>query len=111
MDKTFLEKRIEEMAEHEIEHEWRNFINECANNPLGKHLKIGNQRLFSGQSSGQSNDVLSYYADNMKKDEYKKNSNAHEVLVNAIKERVKKKTEEILNRLSSLNYLFGERNS
>lgn len=107
MNKSYLERKIEETASEEVEIEWATFINTCANHPIGKHLRIGEGRLFSGQSSGHSGqDILRYWADDMGKEDMKKRTNAWDVMQKRKEEITKKKTEDILNKISSFNYLF-----
>lgn len=40
MDKTFLEKRIDNMAREEFEKEWNDFVKQMYNHPIFQHITI-----------------------------------------------------------------------
>ena len=92
MEKEILIKRLEARAEEEVRKEWRDFVNYCANHPLGKTLKVGGYRLFAGANSGHmAGDILSYWYDDMFEEGAIGRTNAHIALERRKQEILEKK--------------------
>ena len=60
MDKTMLEKRIEERAEKRFTDDLRSLINDIQKNPIGKSLKI----LINGEENKNFKDTIYLEKDN-----------------------------------------------
>ena len=104
MDKTFLEKRIENKAREEFEKEWNDFVNQMYHHPIFKHITIKiNKKDIPLATFGVNFGVF-----NQEQDKNPRNNflNFEEVKEKVIQEKIKKETDELLNRLSAVNYLF-----
>ena len=104
VDKTFLEKRIENKAREEFEKEWNDFVIQMYNHPIFKHITIKiNEKDIPLAAFGVNFGVF-----NQKQDENPRNKflNFEDVKEKVIQEKIKEKTDELLSRLSSVNYLF-----
>lgn len=104
MDKTFLEKRIEEKAREEFEKEWNNFVEQMYKHPIFKHITI----KIDGKDIPLADFGINFGVFNQDQDRNPRNEflNFEEVKDKVVQEKIKKKTDELLNRLSAANYLF-----
>ena len=104
MDKTFLEKRIEEKAREEFKKEWNDFVEQMYRHPIFKHITI----KIDGKDIPLAGFGFNFGVFNQKQDENSINEflNFEEVKEKVIQEKIKEKTDELLDRLSSVNYLF-----
>lgn len=98
MDKTFFEKQIEKLAEQRLNGEYVALKNFLFNNPIGKGLKIGNEYLV--YNNGCSDVILEEYITNIK------NKNLKSLLEKRREELVSIVTREVMDKLSSVEYLF-----
>lgn len=104
MDKTFLEKRIENKAREEFEKEWNGFVNQMYHHPIFKHITIKiNEKDIPLATSGVNFGVFNQEQDKNPRNKF---LNFEEVKEKVIQEKIKKETDELLNRLSAVNYLF-----
>lgn len=104
VDKTFLEKRIEEKAREEFKKEWNGFVEQMYRNPIFKHITIKiNEKDIPLATFG-----INFGVFNQEQDKNPRNNflNFEEVKEKVIQEKIKKETDELLNRLSAVNYLF-----
>ena len=104
VDKTFLEKRIENKAREEFEKEWNDFVEQMYRHPIFKHITI----KIDGEDIPIAAPGINFGVFNQGQDRNPRNKflNFEEVKEKVIQEKIKKKTDELLSRLSSLNYLF-----
>lgn len=104
MDNAFLEKRIEEKAREEFEKEWNDFVNQMYKHPIFKHITI----KIDGKDIPLADFGINFGVFNQKQDENPRNIflNFEEVKDKLVQEKIKNKTDELLNRLSAVNYLF-----
>lgn len=104
MDKTFLEKRIENKAREEFEKEWNGFVNQMYHHPIFKHITIKiNEKDIPLATFGVNFGVFNQEQDKNPRNKF---LNFEEVKEKVIQEKIKKETDELLNRLSAVNYLF-----
>lgn len=104
MDKTFLEKRIENKAREEFEKEWNDFVNQMYHHPIFKHITIKiNEKDIPLATFGVNFGVFNQEQDKNPRNKF---LNFEEVKEKVIQEKIKKETDELLNRLSAVNYLF-----
>lgn len=104
MDKTFLEKRIENKAREEFEKEWNSFVDEMHRHPIFKHITIKiNEKDIPLATSGVNFGVFNQEQDKNPRNKF---LNFEDVKEKVIQEKIKEKTDELLSRLSSVNYLF-----
>lgn len=104
VDKTFLEKRIENKAREEFEKEWNSFVDEMYRHPIFKHITIKiNEKDIPLATFG-----INFGVFNQEQDKNPRNKflNFEDVKEKVIQEKIKEKTDELLNKLSSVNYLF-----
>ena len=104
MDKTFLEKRIENKAREEFEKEWNDFVIQMYNHPIFKHITI----KIEEKDIPLATFGVNFGVFNQEQDKNPRNKflNFEEVKEKVIQEKIKKETDELLRRLSSVNYLF-----
>ena len=104
VDKTFLEKRIENKAREEFEDEWNDFVIQMYNHPIFKHITI----KIEEKDIPLATFGVNFGVFNQKQDKNPRNKflNFEEVKEKVIQEKIKKETDELLDRLSSVNYLF-----
>jgi hypothetical protein len=105
MEKTILEKRIIEKAEERFQKDYKKFVDFIIDNPIGKRLKI------IGLTDGDiylSDFGCNYALFNHKQNENsdKKNTNYDSVKEELIKEYIKLETDELLQKLENIKYLF-----
>lgn len=104
MDKTFLEKRIENKARKEFEKEWNGFVDQMYHHPIFKHITIKiNEKDIPLATFGVNFGVFNQEQDKNPRNKF---LNFEEVKEKVIQEKIKKETDELLDRLSSVNYLF-----
>lgn len=104
VDKTFLEKRIEEKARKEFEKEWNGFVDQMYHHPIFKHITIKiNEKDIPLATFGVNFGVFNQEQDKNPRNKF---LNFEEVKEKVIQEKIKKETDELLDRLSSVNYLF-----
>ena len=104
MDKTFLEKRIENKAREEFEKEWNSFVEQMYCHPIFKHISI----KIDGKDIPLATFGVNFGVFNQEQDKNPRNKflNFEDVKEKVIQEKIKEKTDELLSRLSSVNYLF-----
>lgn len=104
MDKTFLEKRIENKAREEFEDEWNDFVIQMYNHPIFKHITI----KIEEKDIPLATFGVNFGVFNQKQDENPRNIflNFEDVKEKVIQEKIKEKTDELLSRLSAVDYLF-----
>lgn len=104
IDNAFLEKRIEEKAREEFEKEWNDFVEQMYKHPIFKHITI----KIDGKDIPLADFGINFGVFNQAQDRNPRNEflNFEEVKDKVVQEKIKKKTDELLNRLSAVNYLF-----
>nr|DAX57527.1 MAG TPA: hypothetical protein [Caudoviricetes sp.] len=109
MDKTFLEKRIENKAREEFEKEWNSFVDEMYHHPIFKHITIKiNEKDIPLATFGVNFGVFNQEQDKNPRNKF---LNFEDVKEKVIQKKIKEKTDELLSRLSSVNYLFEKEDS
>lgn len=104
MDKTFLEKRIENKAREEFEKEWNDFVDQMYHHPIFKHITIkNNEKDIPLATFGVNFGVFNQEQDKNPRNKF---LNFEEVKEKVIQEKIKKETDKLLNRLSAVNHLF-----
>lgn len=104
MDNAFLEKRIEEKAREEFEKEWNDFVDKMYNHPIFKHITIKiNEKDIPLATFGVNFGVFNQQQDKNPRNEF---LNFEEVKEKVVQEKIKEKTDDLLRRLSSINYFF-----
>lgn len=108
MDKTFLEKRIEEEAKEEFVKEWNDFVNVMRNHPIFGKIRIKiEDKSFPLATFGVN---FAIFNQNQEENERNEFLNFEEVKEQIIQQKIKNKTDELLKKLSSIGYLFeGDR--
>lgn len=106
MDKTVLEKRIEERANERFEKEFKEFVNYVYLHPVGKRLTItiGDRNVpivNFGKNYGLFNE------DGLK-NKRSENTNLQLVRDQLLEEYRKEETDDLLNKLDSIGYLFNQ---
>lgn len=92
MDKSFIEKRIEERATAIYDKELKKLNEYITANPIGSRIKIENEPLASHHSSA-----------------FLKNSEKMKTIKEQrLKELIEIETDELLKRLETINYLFND---
>ena len=109
MDKTFLEKRIENEARKEFVKEWNGFVGQMYRHPIFKHITI----KIDGKDIPLATFGVNFGVFNTEQDKNPRNKfiNFEDVKEKVIQEKIEEKTEEVLYRLSSVNYLFEKEDS
>lgn len=104
MDKTFLEKRIEEKAREEFKKEWNGFVEQMYRNLIFKHITI----KIDGKDIPLATFGVNFGVFNQEQDKNPRNNflNFEDVKEKVIQEKIKEKTDELLSRLSAVDYLF-----
>lgn len=104
MDNAFLEKRIEEKAREEFKKEWNDFVEQMYKHPIFKHITI----KIDGKDIPLAIFGVNFGVFNQKQDKNPRNEflNFEEVKEKVVQEKIKGKTDDLLHRFSSLNYLF-----
>lgn len=104
MDNAFLEKRIEEKAREEFKKEWNDFVDKMYNHPIFKHITIKiNEKDIPLATFGVNFGVFNQKQDKNPRNEF---LNFEEVKEKVVQEKIKEKTDDLLRRLSSINYFF-----
>lgn len=104
MDKSFLEKRIENKAREEFEKEWNSFVDEMYHHPIFKHITIKiNEKGIPLATFGVNFGVFNQEQDKNPRNKF---LNFEDVKEKVIQKKIEEKTDELLSRLSSVNYLF-----
>ena len=104
MNKTFLEKRIENKARKEFEKEWNGFVEQMYRHPIFKHITI----KIDGKDIPLATFGVNFGVFNQDQDKNPRNkfSNFEDVKEKVVQKKIEEETEELLYRLSSVNYLF-----
>ena len=104
MDKSFLEKRIENKARKEFEKEWNGFVEQMYRHPIFKHITI----IIDGKYIPLATFGVNFGVFNQEQDKNPRNNflNFEDVKEKVIQEKIKEKTDELLSRLSAVDYLF-----
>ena len=104
MDKTMLEKRIEERAEKRFTDDLRSLINDIQKNPIGKSLNILiNDNPVELADSGINFGIIN---NNSTKGNYVHNTNLIEIKEKLVDVYIKEETDSILDKLTNIDYLF-----
>ena len=104
MDKTMLEKRIEERAEKRFKDDLRSLINDIQKNPIGKSLTILiNDNPVELADSGINFGIIN---NNSTKGNYVHNTNLIEIKEKLVDVYIKEETDSILDKLTNIDYLF-----
>lgn len=108
MDKTFLEKRIDNMAREEFEKEWNEFVEKMYNHPIFKHIVIE----IDGEKIPLATFGVNFGIFNQRQDKNNKNKflNFEDVKEKVIQEKIEQKTDELLHKLNAVSYLFEKEN-
>ena len=108
IDKTFLEKRIEEKSNERFEKEYREFVNFILNHPIGRLLTvhIGDENIPISNFGGN------YALFNEIQSENKRHihTNYEEVKKQVVEKYKKEETDNLIEKLSSIHYLLQEGN-
>ena len=113
MEKTLLEKRIYERAKEKTEKEYKNFMNFLKSNKFGKNLAI---RISAGDTINDERYIplsdfgcnFALFNDDCLKSHYLDNSNLEKVYNDILEENIRIETDELLNKLDEINYLFNQ---
>lgn len=108
MDKTFLEKRIDDMAREEFEQEWNSFVKTMCYHPIFHRITIdidGNKIPLA--SFGVNFGIFNQRQDNNDRNKF---LNFEDVKEKVIQEKIEQKTDELLHKLNSVSYLFEKEN-
>ena len=108
MDKTFLEKRIDNAAREEFEKEWNEFVRKMCNHPIFHRITIeidGNKIPLA--SFGVNFGIFNQRQDNNDRNKF---LNFEDVKEKVIQEKIEQKTDELLHKLNSVSYLFEKEN-
>ena len=109
MDKTFLEKRIDNMAREEFEKEWNDFVRQICNHPIFKRITIEiDGEKIPLAAFGVNFGIFSQRQD---KNDRNKFLNFEDVKEKVIQEKIEQKTDELLLQLNAVSYLFEKGNS
>ena len=107
MDKTFLEKRIEERAEKRFEEELITFTNFVVRHPIGGEIRV---------KMGDDNIPLANFGRNYGlvnanglKNSMAEMTNLADVKAKLIEKYIKEETDAILAKLTNIEYLYNER--
>ena len=106
MDKTFLEKRIEERAEERFEEELIAFTNFVVRHPIGAEIRVKTVDDYIplanfGRNYGLVNATCL-------KNSSAEMTNLAEVKARLIEKYVKEETDVILKKLTTIEYLYNE---
>ena len=109
MDKTFLEKRIDNIAREEFEKEWNDFVKQMYNHPIFKHITIE----IDGKQIPLATFGVNFGVFNQCQDKNDRNQflNYEDVKEKVIQEKIEQKTNELFLRLNAVSYLFEKENS
>lgn len=109
MDKTFLEKRIDNMAREEFEKEWNDFVRQMCNHPIFKRITIE----IDGKKIPLADFGVNFGIFNQRQDKNDRNQflNYEDVKEKVIQEKIEQKTNELFLRLNAVSYLFEKENS
>lgn len=104
MDKTMLEKRIEERAEKRFNDDLRNLINVVNTNAIGTKLTL----LIDGKpiSLAKPSNYKGIINEKALDAEFAKHTNLKEVKEILIEQYIKEETDAILDKLTNIDYLF-----
>ena len=109
MDKTFLEKRIDNMAREEFEKEWNDFVRQMYNHPIFKRITIEiDGKKIPLATFGVNFGIFNQHQD---KNDRNKFLNFEDVKEKVIQEKIEQKTNELFLRLNAFSYLFEKENS
>lgn len=109
MDKTFLEKRIDNMAREEFEKEWNDFVRQICNHPIFKRITIE----IDGKKIPLADFGVNFGIFNQRQYKNDRNQflNYEDVKEKVIQEKIEQKTDELLLQLNAVSYLFEKENS
>lgn len=109
MDKTFLEKRIDNTAREEFEKEWNDFVRQICNHPIFKRITID----IDGKKIPLASFGVNFGVFNQRQDKNDRNQflNYEDVKEKVIQEKIEQKTDELLLQLNAVSYLFEKENS
>lgn len=109
MDKTFLEKRIDNAAREEFEKEWNDFVKQMYKHPIFKHITIE----IDGKTIPLATFGVNFGIFNQRQDNNDRNKflNFEDVKEKVIQEKIEQKTDELLHQLNAVSYLFEKENS
>ena len=109
MDKTFLEKRIDNTAREEFEKEWNDFVKQMYHHPIFKHITIE----IDGKQIPLATFGVNFGVFNQCQDKNDRNQflNYEDVKEKVIQEKIEQKTDELLLQLNAVSYLFEKENS
>ena len=106
MDKTFLEKRIEERAEERFEEELIAFTNFVVRHPIGAEIRVKMvDDYIPLANSGRNYGLVNA---NGLKNSSAEMTNLAEVKTRLIEKYVKEETDLILKKLTTIEYLYNE---
>lgn len=113
MEKALLEKRIYERAKEKTDKEYKEFMKFLKSNKFGDKLSI---RISTGDTINDvryiplSNFGCNYalFNDDCLKSRYLDNSNLEKVYNEILEENIRIETDELLNKLTEINYLFNQ---
>ena len=108
MDKTLLEKRIDNTAREEFEKEWNEFVQKICNHPIFRRITIEiDGKKIPLASFGVNFGILNQRQDNNDRNKF---LNFEDVKEKVIQEKIEQKTDELLYKLNSVSYLFEKEN-
>lgn len=109
MDKTFLEKRIDNTAREEFEKEWNDFVKQMYHHPIFKHITIE----IDGKQIPLATFGVNFGVFNQCQDKNDRNQflNYEDVKEKVIQEKIEQKTDKLLLQLNAVSYLFEKENS
>src|SRR5699024_2711514 len=105
MEKTFLEKRIEEKAIELFEKDYRDFVEIVNRHPVGKLLKVNvNEEQIPLTTIGRN---YALFNTEQEQNSRSKLTNYDEVKELLIKKYIAEETDKIIEQLQSIGYLFN----
>lgn len=104
MEKTIIEKRIEEKAKDRFEKDLINAEQILKNHPILSSLKIGELKLVSVNSCNYSKEFFNRCHTELLEEK----TNFNKIKENLIQKYIKEETDNLLAKLDNIKYLFDD---
>lgn len=105
MEKTFLEKRIEEKAIELFEKDYRDFVEIVNRHPVGKLLQIKvNEKQIPLTNFGCN---YGFFNNEQERNSRSKLTNYDEMKEQLIDRYIKEETDKVIDQLQNIGYLFN----
>ncbi len=104
MDKSFLEKKIEEQARKEFEKEWNDFVAKMYNHPIFGKIRITiDGKEYPLAIFGVNNGIFNQDQDRNSRNQF---FNFEKVKERIIRKKIESKTNDLIKQVASIRYLF-----